>query len=82
MILKTTSFKMPEWENRYKSIETVVGGGFYALRKTKYGSKLVMADRSPLVRKDDSIKGDLRTEPLVGKRYDRPLIHRARTQKL
>ena len=38
---------MPEWINRYKSIETTVGAGYYALRKTKYGSKLVKADRSP-----------------------------------
>ena len=38
---------MPEWVNRYKEIETKVGAGFYALRRTKYGSKLVKADRSP-----------------------------------
>ena len=38
---------MPEWINKYKSIETTVGAGYYALRKTKYGSKLVKADRSP-----------------------------------
>lgn len=38
---------METWTNRYKSIEKVVGGGYYALRKTKYGSKLVKADRGP-----------------------------------
>ena len=36
-----------EWVNRYKNIEKTVGAGYYALRNTKYGSKLVKADRSP-----------------------------------
>lgn len=38
---------MNSYVNRYR--ETIVGAGYYALRPTKYGSKLVKADRSPTI---------------------------------
>lgn len=52
------------YTNQYESIEKRVGlRGYYALRKTKYGSKLVVADRSKPV---DISKYYL--EPIVGMR--------------
>ena len=38
---------MDMYHNMYADIETQVGAGYWALRKTKYGSKLVKADRGP-----------------------------------
>ena len=35
------------WTNVYAHIETPVGAGYWALRKTKHGSKLVKRDRGP-----------------------------------
>ena len=39
-----------KYVNKYAHIETPVGAGFYALRKTRYSAKLVRRDRgTPMV---------------------------------
>ena len=60
---------MNQWINRYAHLEHKVGGGYYALRKTRLGSKLVVADRSP----DTNVPYQYR-EPSIG--------HNSRRQRI
>ena len=53
---------MDQWINIYKHLEKVVGCGYYALRKTKYGTKLVRSDRSP----SSKALFDTKRQPSVG----------------